>query len=154
MKLSAISLQCAGLNSKLQSFDRVLFEVAPSIVFMQETKVSKPIMTNYTGSYQIFQLARTNLKGGGVALLALKHLQPVLIREGDDDAEAISVMITTNKLKVRCIVGYTQEKYNDNQKEKFLDFFIKRGHWSRRRWKWIVNSNGCKCTCWSFNAPS
>ena len=84
---------------------------------MQETKESKPIKTKHTDTYQTFQLQRTNSKGGGVALLALKHLQPVLIREGDDDAEAISVMITTKKLKIKCVVGYTQEKYNDNQKE-------------------------------------
>ena len=87
--------------------------------------MNKAIKTKFTDNYQIFQLARTNSKGGGVALLALKHLQPVLIREGDDDAEAISVMIETNTLKVRCVVGYTQEKYNINQKEKFWNFLSK-----------------------------
>ena len=123
--LNAISLQCAGLNSKLQSFDRVLDVVAPSLVFMQETKVTKPIKTEHTESYRIFQLPRTNSKGGGVALCASKHLQPVLLREGDDEAEAISIMITTNQLKIRCVCGYTQEKYNDDQKEKFWEFMSK-----------------------------
>ena len=115
-------MQCAGLSSKLNSFDRVLSVVAPSLVFMQETKIRKPIRTDNTDNYQIFQLPRTNSKGGGVALCAIKHLQPVLIREGDDQAEAISISITTNQMKIWCVCGYTQEKYNEDQKDKFWDF--------------------------------
>ena len=122
INLTTISLQCAGLSSKLQSFDRVLSEVAPSIVFMQETKVTKPIRTEHTSGYDIFQLPRINSNGGGVALCAVKHLQPVLLREGDNETEAISVSITTNQMKIRCVCGYTQEKYSDEQKEKFWDF--------------------------------
>ena len=125
INLSAISLQCAGISSKLQSFDRVLSVVVPSIVFMQETKVNKPIKTEHTDNYKIFQLPRTNSKGGGVALCAVKHLQPVLIGEGDNEVEAISVMITTKQMKIRCVCGYTQEKYNDDQKDRYWEFMSK-----------------------------
>ena len=89
---------------------------------MQETKVTKPIRTEHTSGYDIFQLPRINFNGGGVALCAVKHLQPVLLREGDNETEAISVSITTNQMKIRCVCGYTQEKYSDDQKEKFWDF--------------------------------
>ena len=122
IELSAISLQCAGLGSKLQSFDRVLSEVMPSLVFMQETKINIPIKTDHTDNYNIFQLPRTNSKGGGVALCVVKHLKPVLVGEGDNEVEAISVMITTKQMKIRCVCGYTQEKYNDDQKDKFWEF--------------------------------
>ena len=41
--------------------------------------------------YIIFRLERENSRGGGLAIGALKELKPVLLKEGNDEADAISV---------------------------------------------------------------
>ena len=71
---------------------------------MQETKgnMSSPNMrANNLGNYQIFELRRQKTKeeggkgmsGGGLAIGALHDVKPVLIRQGDDNCECMSIQI-------------------------------------------------------------
>ena len=52
------------------------------------------------------RLEREQTGGGGLVICALEDLKPVLVREGDDETEALTVLIEVNKLKVRLVVGY------------------------------------------------
>ena len=48
------------------------------------------------------------LDGGGLAVGALHNLSPVLIRQGSDEVECITVEVTTGVTRLRCVVGYGQ----------------------------------------------
>ena len=50
--------------------------------------------------FVIFELVRQNKGGGGLALGCTKDLKPTLIREGNDEIEALSINIFANKIKV------------------------------------------------------
>ena len=65
----------------------------PAVFFLEETKYQDPGMFNLE-NYYIFELVRQSRDGGGgLALGCLKDLQPVWVREGDDQVEALSVEI-------------------------------------------------------------
>ena len=81
-----------GLRCKLTSFKKVLNDLRPSVFFVKETKF-KDVGKLKFDSYVVFELVRQNRDGGGLALGCDKDLQPVLVREGDDDVEALSVDI-------------------------------------------------------------
>ena len=58
-------------------------------------------------NYYVFELVRQSRDGGGgLALGCLKDLQPVWVREGDDQVEALSVEINLKCLKIRCCIAY------------------------------------------------
>ena len=58
--------------------------------------------------------------GGGLAIGAISDVEPVLIREGDDDVEVLTVEIYASGLKIRCICGYgPQENHTIERKNKF-----------------------------------
>jgi hypothetical protein len=119
-------MNCAGLSSKWQSFNKLINDLSPSAFFLQETKLSKKQKFNIENSdYTIFRLAREKTGGGGLALGALNDLKPVLLKEGDDETEAISIQIEVTKLKVRLVVGYgacdsdrQAKKLKTSQKER------------------------------------
>ena len=56
--------------------------------------------------YDIFELVRKSKEGAGLALGCSKDLQPVFVREGDDDVEALSVEIFVKNMKIRCFIAY------------------------------------------------
>ena len=41
-----------------------------------------------------------------MALGCVKELQPVFVREGDDNVEALSVEISVRNMRIRCCVAY------------------------------------------------
>ena len=60
--------------------------------------------------------------GGGLALGVLHELNPVWVGEGDDQTEVLSVIITIDDLKIRCVVAYgPQEDDTIIRKQKFWD---------------------------------
>ena len=91
-----LGINASGLTSKVESFDKVLFDRKPSIWFMQETK-RKPtdphIKAKNLVNYQIFAMQRVKTKeeggkgahGGGLAVGALNEISPDLIRQGNND---------------------------------------------------------------------
>ena len=136
-KMCVIGINAAGITSKMDSFDKMLFDRSPSIWMMQETKrrsSDAKILSNNLKNYQVYELQRGRSKeeggkgahGGGLAMGALHDLKPVLIRQGDDDVECMSIEVSTSTTRIRCVTGYgPQESDCVSRKEKFWDFLDK-----------------------------
>ena len=75
-------------------------------------------------NFIIFELVRESKDGGGgLALGCVKELRPVLARKGNDNSEAMSVDISVNKMKIKCVVGYgPQENSSSEKKAAFWDY--------------------------------
>ena len=81
-----MGVNCAGLGSKIKSFDNILFTYNPSLFFLQETKMRRPgrIQFDNSDKYFVYELTRKECGGGGIAIGVEKDLDPVWISEGDD----------------------------------------------------------------------
>ena len=66
--LKIICVNCAGLMSKIQSFEKLLNDENPSIFCLQETKIKKPnqIKTETSKNFTFYELHRKNSNGGGL----------------------------------------------------------------------------------------
>ena len=93
-----IGNNCAKISNKIDSFNKVLHDLTPSVFALQETKRKKddpPIKAENLKNYQVFELKREiekkdggkGLAGGGLAVGALHELNPVLTRIGNDEVE-------------------------------------------------------------------
>ena len=105
--MTMVGINCNGLNSKWQSFNKIIHDLKPCAFFLQETKLPK--MQSFklnTNEYVIFRLEREKSGGGGLALGVVEDLNPILIRMGTDETEAISVKIIINTFEIRLVVGY------------------------------------------------
>ena len=132
--MTMVGINCNGLNSKWQSFDKIVHDLKPCVFFLQETKLPpKQQFKSDTQEYVIFRPEREKSGGGGIALGVLQDFNPILIRMGSDTTEVISVKINVNKFEVRLIVGYgaqendRQEKLHDlsqDEKKKLLWDFL------------------------------
>ena len=117
-----LGVNAAGLRSKLLSFNKVLTELKPSVFFVEETKVK------YEGrlrleNYIVFEKIRQDRNGGGLAIGCIKDLNPIWVREGEGDIEALSVEISVKNLKIRCCVAYGfQENENIEKKNNFWKY--------------------------------
>ena len=105
------------------TFKKVLSELNPSVVLIEETKfknVGKLKLQNYI----TFELVRQSRDGGGgLALGCAKELQPAWVREGDDQVEALSVDIFVKSMKIRCCVAYgCQETDLKERKDAFWNY--------------------------------
>ena len=126
--ISIVGINAAGLTSKLESFDKLLYDIKPSIFLIQETKrrIGAPkIRAKNIENYQVFELRRERaseeggkgLSGGGLAVGALHDLQPVLVRQGDDEVECITIEVKAGSTRIRCVNGYGPQ-LGDTQKRK------------------------------------
>ena len=61
------------------------------------------------------------LSGGGLAIGALQDLKSVLIRQGNDDVECMTIQETTSSTSFLCVVGYGPQK--DDSPERKLKFW-------------------------------
>ena len=75
-------------------------------------------------NYVIFELVRKSRDGGGgLALGCEKQLHPVWVREGNDEVEALSVIISVKEMKIRCCIAYgCQETDLVERKTAFWDY--------------------------------
>ena len=104
-----MGVNAAGLSSKLHSFDNILKEMCPSVFFIEETKMRMDgkIKTENTSKYQIFERVRKSGRSGGGLALGVNHdLSPVWVGEGESEIETLSVEITVNSFKIRCVAAY------------------------------------------------
>ena len=132
--VNVIGINAAGITSKMQTFDKVLFDKHPSIFMLQETKrkINAPKMNaKNLVNYQVFELRREKareeggkgLSGGGLALGALHELKPILVRQGDDDIECLTIEISAGETKIRCVNGYgPQIGDTKERKENFWSY--------------------------------
>ena len=87
------------------TFKKVIAELKPSVFFVEESKYKEERKLKID-NFIIFELVRKNKDGGGLALGCIKELNPVLVRRGDDETEAISINIFVKNMKIRYVVAY------------------------------------------------
>ena len=59
-------MNCAGLNSKWQSFNKLMSDINPGVFFGQETKLTKKQKFKIENqNYTVFRLEREKTGGGG-----------------------------------------------------------------------------------------
>ena len=70
-------INCAGIKSKITTFNDVLKRVQPKIWTLQETKLknNESISCEALGSYQVYYRNRQESHGGGIALGVAKDLK-------------------------------------------------------------------------------
>ena len=108
---------CDRIGNKVETFNKVLSDLVPSVFILQETKRKEsdpPLKASNLTNYQIFELKREKeksdggkgIEGGGIMIGALHDLNPVLTRQGDDNAECLSVEVAVDNQKILCVAGY------------------------------------------------
>ena len=112
----------------MESFDKVLYDIRPSIFMLQESKRktgSGKMKAKNLDNFQVFELIREKSKeeggkglgGGGLAIGALHDLKPVLIRQGNDQVECITIEVTAGQTKFRCVNGYGPQLGDPKQRK-------------------------------------
>ena len=92
---------------------------------LEETKLkpNETIRCEALDDFQVFYLNRQNSQGGGLALGVTKELESTLIKEGDDNTEAIVVQVSVGQLQIRILLAYgVQENAQKERKENFWNF--------------------------------
>ena len=118
-----LGVNTAGLKSKLTSLKKVIDDLKPAVFFLEETKYQDPGKLNVGNDFYIYELIRQDKKGGGLALGCLKDLNPTLVREGNDEVEALTVEIFLKDIKIRCCVAYgPQENACIEKKDAFWNY--------------------------------
>ena len=124
-KLKLFGINSAGLKSKLYSFNNILQQIKPQIWTIQETKLkqNENLKGEIAEKYQIFYLSRRETQGGGLAIGVDKEIESTLMREGNDEVEALVVQIVIEKLPIRVVAAYgPQESDLKEKKENFWKF--------------------------------
>ena len=124
-KVNIFGMNCAGIKSKLRSFEAVLKELKPTIWMLQETKLRphERITCASLSDYQVHYLSRQTSQGGGVALGVNKTVESTFVNEGVEDIEILSVKVILDKMPLRIITAYgPQENAKREKKNKFWDF--------------------------------
>lgn len=117
-----VGVNAASLKNKLFTFKKMLAELKPSVFFVEETKYKEEGKLKID-NFVIFELVRESKDGGGLALGCVKELNPVLVRKGDDEVEAMSVDIFVKTMRIRCVIAYgCQENSLVDKKNKFWSF--------------------------------
>ena len=120
-ELNLIGVNAAGISSKLFSFDKLLADTNAGVFFIQETKMRKEgkIKTAHTSKYQIFERIRKTGKGGGGLALGVHHdLSPAWVGEGENEIETLSVEISVQDFKIRCVAAYGPQETGPSAEEK------------------------------------
>ena len=92
---------------------------------LQETKLktNERLVSDALTDFQIYYLSRKESQGGGIAIGVIKDLESTLIREGDDQTEAMAVQVVVGELPVSVITAYgPQENAIIEKKKKFWQF--------------------------------
>ena len=95
---------------------------------MQETKRHNNqsyFKSNNLKNYQISELkcqktkeeGGKGLRGGGLAIGALHDVKPVLLRQGDDECECMSVKIQIGIVSILCVVGYGPQSCDSSERK-------------------------------------
>ena len=117
--MAMVGINYIGLNAKWQSFNKIIHDLKHCAFFLQETNLpQKQQFKSDTKEYFIFRLDRQLSGGGGLALGVVQDLNTILIRQGNDATEAMSVKINIKYFAVRLFVGYGAQE-NDRQAKMF-----------------------------------
>ena len=89
--LVAVGVNPAGARLKWSTWGKVIRDTGATLWFMQETKC--PTKQLKMENFIVYEKVRENRGGGGVAIAVIKELNPVLITEGTDSVETITIEI-------------------------------------------------------------
>ena len=65
------------------------------------------------------------LCGGSLAIGALHNSKPVLVRQGDDQAECITIEVTAGQTKFPCVNGYGPQLGDPKERKfKFWNYLL------------------------------
>ena len=121
-KLIFAGVNPAGARSKWPTWKKVIRESGANIWTMQETKCVQNNQLKMD-DFVIYEKVRGVREGGGIAIAAKKDLNPVLLAEGEDDVEAISIDIHPAKIVISCTSAYgPQQRDSASKKEKFWKY--------------------------------
>ena len=123
-----IGINAAGLMSKIESFEKLMKDVQPSVFCVQETKLRKPnkIKTESTKGFTMYELLRQDSNGGGLCIGVHKDLQPVWVAQGDDEVECLVVEVWVEDFPIRIVTAYGPQLGDSlERKRKFWDFLEK-----------------------------
>ena len=123
--LKIYGLNSAGIKCKVKSFNDMLLRLSPQIWMLEETKLkpSETIKCEALDQFQVFYLNRQSSQGGGLALGVTKDMESTLIKEGDDDTEAMAVQVRVGDLELRIVLAYgPQENALKDKKDRFWNF--------------------------------
>ena len=80
------------------------------IFFVQEVKQQSigNIATDYLKNFQLFELVckEQRVSGGGLMIGVDKELKALQVREGDDDVECLTVVVSVGGNDIRAVCGY------------------------------------------------
>lgn len=113
------SCNAAGLKNKLLSLSKVINDLNLSVFCIQETHLVKEGCIEFQNgtSFQIFEKLRETRFGGGLAIGARHELHPVWLGDGGCDAEALTIQITIQEMKIRIVNAYGPQEYDENQRK-------------------------------------
>ena len=125
-----MGVNAAGLASKLDSFDYALKSMKAKLFFVQESKQRHigNIKTDYLKNFQLFELVRKNqrVSGGGLMIGVDNDLKALQVRQGDDEVECISVVVSVQGTDIRAVCGYgPQNRDSVGRKTLFWDYLDK-----------------------------
>ena len=123
--LKIIGINCAGLMSKIYSFEKMINDENPSVFCLQETKIKKPnqIKIDSSKKFTFYELLRKNSNGGGLCIGVNKDIRSVWISQGDDEVEALTVEIWAYDFPVRVVTAYGPQLSDSlERKQKFWHF--------------------------------
>ena len=88
--------------------------------FIEETELKDAGKVKFD-NYLVFE--KNKEKDGGIAIGCIEELNPVWVKEGEEDVEALSIEVFVKKMKIRCCVAYGfQENENYDKKEAFWNY--------------------------------
>ena len=116
VKLCLLGTNANGILGKQESFKNTINNFKPSIITVQETKLTRMGQIKLKG-YQIFEKLRSSGKGGGLFTAVDEDLFPVLVSTGEDeDSEIITVQVKTGNHNLRIINAYGPQEDESQQK--------------------------------------
>ena len=117
----------AGARAKWNTWRKVIRQAEASVWTMQETQCTQINSLKMDDlDFIVYEKVRNTKIGGGVAIAAKKDLNPVLISEGDDDVEAITIDIHPKNIVISCTSAYgPQQRDTIEKKTKFWEFLDK-----------------------------
>mgnify|MGYP003318478904 CR=1 FL=1 len=102
---------------KLKSLKQNIDQFKAGAFLIQESKLYKKGQVDIE-DFQVFVLLRNKGEGGGLATGLHRSFDPVLISEGDDQAEVLVVQGSVGGNDIRFINGYGFQESDEDEKRK------------------------------------
>ena len=111
-----------GVRSKFTTIKKLIMDTCSAVITMQETKNSQAGQIKLDG-YYTYELIRSYDQGGGVAISALKNLQPAFVSDGGEKAEAVTIDIHIKNMAITITSAYgPQESDSIENKANFWNY--------------------------------